>query len=98
MTTGSMRALVTSAMMLALINITTPMGPTAVSAETVPTSAATAAGEVVGQGWGARAMCIGCATLILGAGGGSLLGLAFITAIQPELVFGCGGLCVMAFS
>lgn len=54
--------------------------------------------DVTGKGPWERAACIGCATLIVAAGGlGSVAGMIAMLA-QPQIVIACAAGCTRAFS
>jgi hypothetical protein len=53
--------------------------------------------SVTGAGWGDRAMCIGCAVGLFGAGGATLGGALIGAALYPEAYAACGFICIKAF-
>lgn len=73
--------------------------PTTTRTAAAPRGVTTASpADAVGRGPWEKAGCLGCAALIIGAGGTTLLGVAIIASAFPEAVVGCGALCIYAFS
>jgi len=64
-------------------------------AEGLPTPGAVAptTTDVVGNGWGTRIVCLGCAGAILASGGSSIIGLFALSLAFPEAVAGCALAC-----
>jgi hypothetical protein len=54
--------------------------------------------EVSGQGILAKLGCLGCAGVILGVGGTSVIGVAITAVAFPELIAVCGAGCILAFT
>lgn len=52
---------------------------------------------VTGAGWGSRAMCLGCAVGLFGAGGATIGGIVIEAMLYPEAFAACGIICVKAF-
>lgn len=83
---------------LLLVLLTIGLLQSAPSAPAGPApAAASATSGVMGSGPLLRFACLGCASAIVGLGGGSIIGYAVMTLAMPEVVALCGWSCYEAF-
>lgn len=66
--------------------------------QTVEATPAAEVATITGQGFWEKLACVGCIAAFSAAGGGTIVGVALVAAVNVELAAACVGTCVIAFS